>query len=353
MKVRNIVYLIIIISFAVVVYNNVYASDPCELSDIVEIEVDLYYDIIPKQASFSDDLSGSDRTNRSGMKLRVNLPQTIKKRQEVTKLEFEPLPSRIFTENNNKYAEYILIPIPEVKTRFKIHIEAKTFQYNLAVAIEESNKRLFDDSNLDLYLQHERMIEKDDPIIRDLAEGLQGQTELDIVKNIYKYIILNLSFDLSKLKGVGAAKTAQTKTGMCIDYCDLFVALCRAKNIPARVVAGYEPNFYASPKHSWVEVYFEEYGWVPFHVTIPNTVPEEVLDRPFYNLEMPYLRFTHIRNDILLSNNYFYCCFENKNSNSAKSLKDVIESIEFKKPLPKQYDSLKGRERARKVGHIK
>jgi hypothetical protein len=332
------------------VNNNVYAFDPCELSDIVEIEVDLFYDFIPKHPSSLEHLFRSSRVNRSEMRLIVNLPQTIKKRQEITKLKFEPLPSRIFIENSNKYAEYIL-PLPKIKTRLKIHIEAKTSQCNLAIAIKEPNKRLFDDPNLDLYLQHERMIEKDDPIIRDIAESLQGQTKLDIVKNIYKYIILISSFDSSRLKGVGAVKTAQTKTGMCIDYCDLFVALCRAKNIPARVVAGYTPYFFVSPKHSWVEVYFKEYGWVPFSVTIPTKVPEEVLDQ-FYNSKMQFLRFTNLRNDNLLYNNYFYCCLF-RDKNIMKNIKLVIESIEFKKPLSKQHDSLKDIEKARKAGHIK
>lgn len=350
MKVRNVVYLTVIICLVVIVNNIAYAFDPCELSDIVEIEVDLFYDITPKQLSFLE-LYGSGRANRSEMKLIVNLPQTIKKRQEITKLEFEPLPSRIFIENSNKYAEYIF-PLPKVKTRLKIHIEAKTSQYNLAIAIKESNKRLFDDSNLGLYLQRERMIEKDDPIIRDIAESLQGQTELDIVKNIYKYANLNLSFDLSKLKGVGAVKTVQTKTGMCIDYCDLFVALCRAKNIPARVVAGYKPYFSASPKHSWVEVYFKEYGWVSFSVTIPSKMPEEALNWLFYNFKAPYLRFTNLRNDNLLHNNYFYF-YPYWDENFRKNIKSVIESIEFKKPLSKQHDSLKDIERARKAGHIK
>jgi hypothetical protein len=351
MKVRNVVYLIVIIYFVVLVNNNVYAFDPCELSDIVEIEVDLFYDIIPKRSSFLDHLFGSSRANRSDMKLIVNLPQTIKNRQEITKLKFEPLPSRIFIENSNKYAEYIF-PLPKVKTQLKIHIEAKTSQYNLAIAIKESNKRLFDDPNLNLYLQHERMIEKDDPIIRDIAESLQGQTELDIVKNIYKYVISNLSFDASKLKGVGAVKTAQTKTGMCIDYCDLFVALCRAKNIPARVVAGYKPYFFTSPKHSWVEVYFKEYGWVPFSAILSSKMPEKVLDKLFYNSKVSFLRFTNLRNDNLLNNNYFYF-YPYWDKNFRKNIKSVIESIEFKKPLSKQHDSLKDIETARKAGHIK
>ena len=305
MKTRNIICLSVIIFLGTAAYDNICASDSSKLSDVVEIEFDLFYEFIPKRTSPLKRLLNSVLGKRSEMKLMVNLPQTIEKRQEVTRLEFEPLPSRVFIENGNKYAEYV-IPLPKEKTRLKIHVEAETFQYNLSVAINDPEERLFDDSNLDIYLRHERMIEKDDPVIRDIAEKLQGRTEVDIVKNIYKYVILNLSGDVSNPKGVGAVKTAEKKKGKCIDYSDLFVALCRAKNIPAKVVAGYAPFFNVDPKHSWVEVYFREYGWVPFDVALQHEGPEELLDRVFYDFKKPYLRFTDIRNDKLLNNNYYY-----------------------------------------------
>jgi hypothetical protein len=44
----------------------------------------------------------------------------------------------------------------------------------------------------------------------------------------------------------------------------LFAALCRARRIPARLVSGYMLQPAAPGFHTWLEVWFDEEGWVPF-----------------------------------------------------------------------------------------
>jgi hypothetical protein len=44
----------------------------------------------------------------------------------------------------------------------------------------------------------------------------------------------------------------------------LFVALCRARQIPARVVSGHLLYQRAPTNHYWAEVWFNETGWTPF-----------------------------------------------------------------------------------------
>jgi hypothetical protein len=44
----------------------------------------------------------------------------------------------------------------------------------------------------------------------------------------------------------------------------LFVALCRARGIPARVIGGHVLYRRAPTNHYWVEVWLEEKGWTPF-----------------------------------------------------------------------------------------
>jgi hypothetical protein len=67
------------------------------------------------------------------------------------------------------------------------------------------------------------------------------------------------------------------KRGYCDYYATSLVVLARAVGIPARLAVGYASGFYdpanqrqivtAADAHSWVEVYFPEYGWVPFEPT--------------------------------------------------------------------------------------
>ena len=328
-------YFTIIIILFITSYSIGLASEYTESVDSTQIALVLSYEITPQKKSSS----GLKNAAIDKFKLTVNLPQTIEGRQEITKIAYEPQPSRTFMENSNKYAEYDL-SIPREKTIIKIRIEAVAFRYDLTTAVKKQNQGSLSQTELRTFLMHERMIEKDDPAIQKIARTIEDQTELDIVKKIYKYEIRNITPDVSKSKGIGAVETAKTKRGKCIDYCDLFVALCRAKNIPARVAAGYKANFSVTPKHSWVEVYFNEYGWVPFDVSMRSDTPDQLLDKRFHNLPAQYLYFTNLRNDHVLHNNYYFC-YPTWDMNLRKVINPIVEKIKFEKPVQKKHDSLK------------
>ncbi len=67
------------------------------------------------------------------------------------------------------------------------------------------------------------------------------------------------------------------KRGVCEHFTSAMVVLLRAAGIPARFVVGYGSGTYnaitgyyevhANDAHAWVEVYFPEFGWVPFDPT--------------------------------------------------------------------------------------
>jgi len=72
------------------------------------------------------------------------------------------------------------------------------------------------------------------------------------------------------------------KQGYCDYYASGMAVMLRSLSIPARVVSGYatgmpdpEFDFYLvkdSDAHSWPEVYFPEYGWVPFEPTASRPI---------------------------------------------------------------------------------
>jgi hypothetical protein len=67
------------------------------------------------------------------------------------------------------------------------------------------------------------------------------------------------------------------RRGYCDYYATAMVVLARAAGLPARLVTGYAPGRYdpgnatfivtAADAHSWVEVYFPDYGWIQFEPT--------------------------------------------------------------------------------------
>ncbi|WP_049928029.1 transglutaminase TgpA family protein [Halopiger goleimassiliensis] len=109
------------------------------------------------------------------------------------------------------------------------------------------------------------------------------------------------SLDVERPDGnVAEAFLLEMQEGYCVYYATTMTQMLRAEGVPARYVTGYtsgEPigdDTYlvrGLDAHAWVEVYFPEYGWVPFEPTPPSdrdAVHQEPLDDPSVDdLEMP------------------------------------------------------------------
>ncbi len=75
----------------------------------------------------------------------------------------------------------------------------------------------------------------------------------------------------------------KSKRGYCEYFAAAMAVMLRSLNIPARLVNGFQTGTYnrvgkdfvvrARDAHSWVEVYFPEYGWIPFDPTPPDPNP--------------------------------------------------------------------------------
>ncbi len=258
----------------------------------------------------------------------VILPQTIPGKQKILSIKYSPKPSRFFHENGNRYAEFIFVKL-ERRMKVEISIRAELLRYDLLTAREKREQDLFEGPGFEDFLKQEKHIEKDDPQIQEIAESIEGQTEIAIVKNIYNYAIDNLEYTLHGKKDWGAVKALQQKKGDCTEYSDLFVAICRAKNIPARVVTGYTMRFDTdSSKHNWAEVYLQKYGWVPFDPSGGDVENFIFRNRAFDRMRPVYLYLTNIRNDEVLDNYHFarYTYWGDRAR--------LTDSIKFKQPSP-------------------
>lgn len=235
----------------------------------------------------------------------VVLPKTIPDRQSILSINYSPKPSRIFHKNGNRYAEFVFIK-PSRQVEIEINIRAELFRYDLLTAGEKRRKGRPQDDQLKAFLKQEKHIEKDHYQIQEIADGIEGQTEIDIVKNIYDYVIDNMEYTIRSKRGLGAVKALQHGKGDCTEYADLFVAICRAKNIPTRAVTGYTVGVDpASSKHNWAEVYLQEYGWVPFDPSTGDKGGVIIRNRAFSRMRPAYIYLSYIRNDEVLHNYNF------------------------------------------------
>jgi len=256
------------------------------------------------------------------------VPKSIPGRQNILSVSYSPKPLRIFDENGNRYARFSLNK-PDKQEKIKISVKAELFRYDLFTARKNRRQAIAGAEESGDFLRNEKYIEKDHRLIIQIADGIEDDTEINIVKNIYNYVLDNMEYSILGKKDWGAVKAIQLGKGDCTEYSDLFVALCRAKKIPARVESGYTVGF--SPKttrHNWAEVYLQEYGWVPFDPSTGDVRNTIIRGTAFSNLRPAYIYLSHIRNDPV---------FGKYNFGAYKYWGDKInlkDSIEFKHFAP-------------------
>jgi transglutaminase-like putative cysteine protease len=230
------------------------------------------------------------------------LPKSIPDRQNILSMSYSPRPTRIFHENGNHYAEFVFNE-PDKHEKVKISIKAELFRYDLFTARKNGGKPAHESDELVDFLKQEKYIEKDHHQMQEIAGGMEGETDIDIVKNVYDYVLDNMEYSVLGRRDWGAVKALELGKGDCTEYSDLFVALCRAKNIPARVASGYTVGFgQTATKHNWAEVYLQDYGWVPFDPTAGDVRNVMVRGTLFSNLRPVYIYFSHVRSDAVLRN---------------------------------------------------
>jgi len=235
------------------------------------------------------------------------IPADYKYRQKILDYGFSVKPDRIFTDDGNKYATFKLIH-PVNKFFISIDIQMELFDFDLLAAQKTPDNLFENKSQLAEYLVSEEYIEADDPRIKAAADSFDNTGQLGIVKEIYSFVLDHMQYSGYNPSDIGAAAALACGSGDCTEYSDLFVALCRAKGIPARVIEGYGTD--SSPGdlslgHSWTEVYLDDFGWVPFDPIYDDNNGSSV-ETAFENLKNIYVYSGFKRHDDILSGYHYY-----------------------------------------------
>ena len=96
----------------------------------------------------------------------------------------------------------------------------------------------------------------------DLAKDTYS--DLDVVQNIYNYVIKNISYDTEKAQNVSYGyvpdvdDTLSSKKGICFDYAAVMATMLRTQAIPTRLEVGYVGEEY----HAWISTYIKDKGWI-------------------------------------------------------------------------------------------
>ncbi len=126
----------------------------------------------------------------------------------------------------------------------------------------------------------------DSNVLRQLAqEAIAGvpDTPYDRAEAIRRFVAQRSTYTLDARPVPASADAAEfflteSREGYCDLYATATTLLCRFAGLPARTVTGFAPgtpseddrNKYVlrgSDQHAWTEVYFQNYGWIPFDAT--------------------------------------------------------------------------------------
>ncbi len=129
------------------------------------------------------------------------------------------------------------------------------------------------------YLKSTEQVQANESRIKKLATELTRgvKTEYDAVQRIVSWVVDNVRYVTPPVR-YDAVYSLESGKGNCQNYSHLSAALLRSVGIPARIVVGVtlnEPYNIAWQKgvltfkmgqgrHSWIEVWFPDLGWVPF-----------------------------------------------------------------------------------------
>ena len=132
---------------------------------------------------------------------------------------------------------------------------------------------------LEDYLSDTKQVQVNNPQISAKAQELVAgvKTEFDAVQRILTWVVDNVRY-VTPPKQYDALYSFQSGKGNCQNYSHLSAALMRRVGIPVRIVNGVtlkQPYVVKMPegeftfkmgqgRHSWIEVWFPDLGWVPF-----------------------------------------------------------------------------------------
>jgi len=193
--------------------------------------------------------------------------------QKITYQQIEPLPVNVRVDNDGNWlAKYILNPKEKiiVKAKGKAKIFGQPQEFFPPPKKETLKNNLLP----------KKYWEADSPLIMSKAQ------ELKTPQAIYNFVVKTLNYDFDKVeenpKRLGALQAlSYPQNAICMEFTDLFIALCRAAGIPAREINGfaYTTNEKLTPLslntdvlHAWPEYYDEEkMAWIPVDPTWEKT----------------------------------------------------------------------------------
>ncbi len=204
-------------------------------------------------------------------------------RQEIKnyKLDFSIEPANRITETDRRGNKIITVSWPKPRKTITNTLSFTAHNTTSLEILETSAPfppgKFSDD--IAVYLKPTRAVPANHDIIKQKARQLasDSQTQFDAVQKILTWVVDYMNYILNPER-FDAFYAIKTQKGNCQNYSHLAATFLRAVGIPVRIVNGvtlkeaYDVELdngtltmrMAQGRHSWIEVYFPDMGWIPF-----------------------------------------------------------------------------------------
>jgi transglutaminase-like putative cysteine protease len=205
-------------------------------------------------------------------------------------IKVNPTPDEMITDDfGNMYAHYDLStykPGRSITVTIEKLYEVEDYNEEISVRSESTvnpENSLFAKPQEKVDSENAEIIAK----AKELAYGISSDYKR--AKAIFEFVNVNMKYNAgSSQANQGSLAALQSMSGVCEEYATLYAALCRAIEIPCKVVEGFrleqvvdtEATSYIDPAtglnvdvpetyrfnlipHVWNEIYLDDYGWVP------------------------------------------------------------------------------------------
>ncbi len=175
------------------------------------------------------------------------------------------VPAREYTDIHGNLCQRLMTPVGAFSIRTEAWVETSD-TIDVAPGAPMTLVGLLPDWTLQ-FLLPSRYCQSDQ--LFDLAQEIVGDSlpGYDRVEAIRAWIHDQIKYEYGTSNAsTSAIDTAQQREGVCRDFAHLGIALCRALDIPARMVVGYLYQLEPMDLHAWFEAYING-RWYTFDAT--------------------------------------------------------------------------------------
>ncbi len=183
--------------------------------------------------------------------------------------------SDVYTYNLSEADKYMVFPLSCGDGTYKLEVYENIGDNQYALVCAEAiDVALTDDTSPFLYPNNYVNYTADSKVVSlSYQVTADSENQLKLVEDVYAYVVKNIDYDYDTASNLSVGyvpnldQVIDTKKGICFDYASLMSAMLRIRNIPTKLVVGYNGDVY----HAWISVYISDVGWVQNAIEFDGT----------------------------------------------------------------------------------